>query len=194
MDDWEAGSDDEDDYKPGKRRRMQGAGSRGKPKKKAQKKYANIYHKYGHDREIEGIGAIQIPVAVRQKNMNALQRARAVLTLSALPKHMPCREKERETIMNFVAGAVQGDEDGRYGVCGGGAHTFDCQAHAVKNFIVQILQNLFEIPYDFPLGACIFLACPVLERLLQCERLSACCVCAVSRVTCLISSSLRSTL
>ena len=48
------------------------------------------------------LGLSQIPQAARQRETTPAGRARAALALTALPKHLPCRDAERAQIDQFL--------------------------------------------------------------------------------------------
>ena len=55
-------------------------------------------------KSILALGASEVPAMSRKASRlrSPLERARASLTLSAVPKHMPCREREMEQVASFV--------------------------------------------------------------------------------------------
>ena len=61
------------------------------------------------------LGAEEVPSCLRRaaKQRSPLQKARAALTLSATPKHIPCREAEMEQIEDFVQGCISGGNSSR---------------------------------------------------------------------------------
>ncbi|XP_043691133.1 origin of replication complex subunit 1B-like [Telopea speciosissima] len=59
---------------------------------------------------LQRIGAKKIPEHVRCHKPTELERAKAALLLSSLPKSLPCRNKEMEEITAFIKGAICEDQ------------------------------------------------------------------------------------
>ncbi|XP_042515574.1 origin of replication complex subunit 1A-like [Macadamia integrifolia] len=64
----------------------------------------------GHIFGLQKIGAKKIPEHVRCHKPTEIERAKAVLLLSSLPKSLPCRNKEMEEITSFIKGAICEDQ------------------------------------------------------------------------------------
>lgn len=54
-----------------------------------------------------GLGAADVPAAVRRKEADPLWAARSALATTALPAALPCRDTERAVITRFIEDAVQ---------------------------------------------------------------------------------------
>ena len=48
------------------------------------------------------LGLSEIPQTARQRDTTSAGRARAALALTAMPKHLPCRDAERKQISQFL--------------------------------------------------------------------------------------------
>ncbi|XP_058223873.1 origin of replication complex subunit 1A-like isoform X2 [Rhododendron vialii] len=59
---------------------------------------------------LQKIGMKRIPGHVRSHKQTELERAKATLLLSTLPKFLPCRNKEVEEITAFIKGAICDDQ------------------------------------------------------------------------------------
>ncbi|KAJ7947550.1 Origin recognition complex subunit 1 [Quillaja saponaria] len=59
---------------------------------------------------LQKIGTKKIPEHVRSHKPTELERAKAALLLSSLPKSLPCRNKEMEEITAFIKGAICDDQ------------------------------------------------------------------------------------
>ena len=68
-------------------------------------------------KHIRNLGAEEVPSRLRKlaKHRTPLERARAALTLSATPKHIPCREEEMQQIEEFVHGCLSSGGGGSHG-------------------------------------------------------------------------------
>ncbi|KAL4423946.1 hypothetical protein ABPG75_001247 [Micractinium tetrahymenae] len=113
---WSAGGeseseedDEEDDaFKPshelrpaGGKRRKGGAGGGGINRRKQ-----------GGDEYLAQVGALAVPEHARQQQRagsSALSQARSMLTLTAVPRTLPCREGERMQILEFVEEVLEED-------------------------------------------------------------------------------------
>ena len=62
----------------------------------------------GRREQILGLGAAGINAGLRVREGTRLERARAALALTAVPASLPCRERERADILQFVEDAVTG--------------------------------------------------------------------------------------
>lgn len=74
-----------------------------------------VYSQGGGDwalgkRDYQALGAGEIPATARQQDGSAAGRARAALSLTALPKQLPCRDEERKQIAEFLEDALGGGE------------------------------------------------------------------------------------
>ncbi|KAK9830101.1 hypothetical protein WJX72_009780 [[Myrmecia] bisecta] len=65
----------------------------------------------GKRQNIQGLGAAEIPEAARRGEGPPLAQARRLLTLTAPPRTMPCRESERAQVMKFVQDTLAGGND-----------------------------------------------------------------------------------
>lgn len=73
--------------------------------------------KQGGDDYLAQVGALAVPEHARARRgrsgaQGALAQARSVLTLTAVPRSLPCRETERRQISDFVAEVLQEGELG----------------------------------------------------------------------------------
>lgn len=89
----------------GVRRRGGGGGRRG----------AINRRKQGGDDYLAQVGALAVPEHARARRgrsgaQGALAQARSVLTLTAVPRSLPCRETERRQISDFVAEVLKEGE------------------------------------------------------------------------------------
>jgi hypothetical protein len=48
------------------------------------------------------LGLSEIPQTARQRDTTPAGRARAALALTAMPRHLPCRDTERKQISQFL--------------------------------------------------------------------------------------------
>ncbi len=91
-----------------KRRRGGGGGGRG----------AINRRKQGGDDYLAQVGAMAVPEHARARRQRgggaqgALAQARSVLTLTAVPRSLPCREAERRQISDFVGEVLKEGEPG----------------------------------------------------------------------------------
>ena len=53
-------------------------------------------------RDAMALGLSEVPQTARQGDTTAAGRARAALALTAMPKHLPCRDAERSQISQFL--------------------------------------------------------------------------------------------
>ncbi|KAK4785850.1 hypothetical protein SAY86_002539 [Trapa natans] len=101
--------------------------------------------------ELQKIGTEQIPQHTCCHKQTELERAKAALLLTTLPKSLPCREKEMNEISTFIKGAIHGDQcSGRclyvHGVPGSGK-TMSVLA-VMRNLKSQLDDGLLK-PYCF---------------------------------------------
>ena len=68
---------------------------------------------------VYGLGASAIPQWVRDRKRSPLQRAKEMLQLATLPPSLPCREKERAVVADFVDGVVSEGGTGSVGLGAG---------------------------------------------------------------------------
>ncbi len=57
-----------------------------------------------------GLGAAEIPAALRRKEESLLWSARTALATTSHPPALPCRDAERATINRFIEDAVMSGE------------------------------------------------------------------------------------
>jgi len=112
---FDGGQDEGDeDYLVGLRLKKKGQpkwkseASRGRAKMEQGGMLLSSHSKIG--KGIATLGAEEVPSILRKvaKGRRPLERARAALTLSATPKHIPCREDEMQQIEEFVHGCLSG--------------------------------------------------------------------------------------